>query len=191
MSARSDAADERKAAYHEGGHAVVAIELKIPFTKVDIIGDEDAGGRIHHHKKHTRVTCDSDWIERRILVCLAGGMAERRYAPRSDWSWSMGHKGLERDIAPCYDVVTPSEPKTFHAKISYGSDLDHINKWLDKLGYYGDRKARDACRSRLEARARALVRELWPEIKIVAAALLKEKVLSCAQVRKLMIAARR
>jgi hypothetical protein len=182
---RRQATSERKTAYHEGGHSVVAIELKIPFTKVDIIEDDTGVGHIHY-KSHTDART-VDWLERRIIVALAGGMAERRYAPASDWRWGMGHEGLERDVAlSSYEIDNPPEPTTFHVKTTHGSDLYDVNEWLYELGRDRD----DAYRADLEARARALVRKLWPQIQIVAAALLKRKRLTQWQVRKLMADAR-
>ena len=64
-----------------------------------------------------------------------------------------------------------------------------INRNLDLLRFRSE--TREEFQAKLEARAKALVRELWQEIKIVAAALLKRKTLSCAEVRRLMNRARR
>jgi hypothetical protein len=173
---------------HEAGHAVVAVELKDRFKTVDIVANERRAGGVHRglYPKFMREGCTDDarlfaWIERRILVEFAGGMAQRRHAPRSNWAYGMGHDGLEPDL--CYD----DGADTYHVKAAYGSDLCHIDKWLRRLGRHGD----DVYRSKLEARAKALVREQWPAIRRVAAALLKKKVLSQADVRRLMNRARR
>jgi ATP-dependent Zn protease len=160
----------RKTAWHEAGHAVVAVELKHPFKKVDIIEDELCSGRLHWAKKSPEGYISEphiiNWIEHRIVVRFAGGAAQRRYAPHSNWAWGMGHRGNEP--AP-------------------GSDLYHIDEWLRCLKREGD----DAYRAQLEARAKALVKKLWPDIQRVAKALLKKKVLTQSQVRRLMNRARR
>jgi hypothetical protein len=79
------------------------------------------------------------WIERRIVVEFAGGLAQRRYAPRSNWLYGMGHDGFAPDL--CYDDDAPA---TYHVKTAYGSDLHHIDDWLRRLGRHGD----DAYRSK-------------------------------------------
>jgi hypothetical protein len=110
-------------------------------------------------------------------------MAERRYAPRSDWLWGMGHQGIVP--GPCYDDGVD----TYHVKTAPGSDLCQINDWLRRLNRYG--KGHEAYRAKLDARAQALVDQLWPEIQIVARELLARKKLSHAELRRLMNRARR
>jgi hypothetical protein len=195
-------ADERVAAAHEAGHACVSAALRLPFRKVDIIPGKDRSGRIYGRRKrkaavfvktgHNDAARGHRWCkrmernfvdrcERNIIVDFAGGIAQRRYAPRSDWAYSMGHDGLRPN--PCYDDGAPT---TYHVKTAYGSDLHHITDRLRRLGRYGD----ETYRAGLEARAKDLGRELWPAIQRVARALLEHKTLSQAQVRRLMTAAK-
>jgi hypothetical protein len=177
----------RIAAFHEAGHACVCVELRVPFRKVDIISNGKRFGRVYSRKSRAAFPDDHtdprviDWVERAIIVDFAGGIAQRRYAPRSDWAYAMGHNGLALD--PCYGDI----PTTYHVKVAYGTDLYNINGRLKTLGRYGDA----AYRVELEARAAALVRELYPAIKVVAAALLKHRTLTQSQVRRLMNRARR
>jgi hypothetical protein len=189
---------ERVTSYHEAGHACVSVALRIPFTKVDIIPQKDHSGWIRNRKsraaflKNVNPSDDPfywverkidprlvDWVERRIICIFAGGIAERRYAPRSDWASGMGHDGLDRDYYRDEDgdLVCFTSPW-----IAPDSDLHHIEERLEFLGRHGD----TAYRAQLEERSKSLVRELWPEIKIVAAALLKYRTLTQAQVRQLM-----
>jgi hypothetical protein len=145
---------------HEASHACVAIELHVGFRKVDIIRRGNVSGALFE----SRVIFPSDdQIERSIIVGFAGGLAEHRFAPRSNWARAMGGLSLA------------------------GTDLDRIDARLRMLGRHGDA----AYRAELEARAAALVKKLYPEIKFVAAALLKRKVLTQAQVKKLMADARK
>jgi hypothetical protein len=186
----------RTVAFHEAAHAVVSVELKDAFTTVDIIIDDerDSAGTLRRSRSTfpkfvTGMPYRStplpngravDWIERRILVEFAGGLAQRRYAPRSDWLWGMGHDGIES--GPCYD----DGADTYHVKTAYRSDLYHIDEWLKRLGRYGD----EAYRAELEARSKFLVARLWPDIQRVAKVLLKKKVLTQSQVCRLMNRAR-
>jgi hypothetical protein len=180
------AGSTRRTAYHESGHACGCIELRVPFRKVDIIKRRDNSGMVYIRKSRANLPNDRtdprviDSVERNIITDFAGGLAERRFAPRSNWAHAMGHDGFAQD--PYYD----DGPTTYHVKVAYGSDLHNINKQLKTLGRYGDA----AYRAALEARAAALVRELWPGIQCVARALLKNKVLSQAEVRRLMTAAK-
>ena len=169
-------------ATHEAGHACTAIELKDAFTKVEIVGNEKSAGQVHRSSKDPEFrrairaprgdARAVAWIERRIIGLFAGGMAKRRLAPRSDWQWGMGDNGLE--LNEWYsDFEDNFEPRYCKA-VAPNSDLDQINEWLHHLGRHYD----EAYRSKLEARAEALVKKLWPDIQRVAQALLKKKVLT-------------
>jgi hypothetical protein len=207
---RAEAAYERSTSFHEAGHGVVAIHLRIAFTEIVIDDWPGLGGKIRYNKReydklwrllqtdHTDARV-IDWVERGIVMIFAGAIAERRYAPRSDWRWSMGHTG-----------VAPKAAKWL-ARARNDTDLASINNWLqrlvagppdhnseiyEKLGieYPHERvlshKTLEALHTKYSARATVLVRELWPEIKIVSAALLKRRVLTERQVRRLMNQAR-
>ena len=69
-------------AYHEAGHAVVALELDRPVVKVSILPDRDRAGICHFGKAVTRPT--EDWIEREMLIALAGMAAEARHTGTYD-----------------------------------------------------------------------------------------------------------
>jgi hypothetical protein len=218
---RIPTADERVTSFHEAGHACIAVELKIRFTTIDIVkNDSDNGsGHIFYNNKecekfrhllqdghHTepRVV---DWVHRKIIVSFAGAVAQRRYAPNSDWRRGMGRAGVS--------------PEEWFAGARDGLDLANINSYLQRLvvgppSYkerlrpegiipFGDdddderwyppnrrldHKALKPYHAEFEARAKALVRELWPQIQRVAGALLKKKVLSQAEVLRLMTEAR-
>jgi hypothetical protein len=177
----SAAADKRVTAHHEAGHGCAAIALRIPFRSIDIIENDSGSGHItpRAHKKTV------DFIERRCICLFAGPLAQRRYAPSSGWLSDLGFNGY-REWDLCYgDDLPPGRSRVL--KTSMGSDLSHIQVLLAALGRGNDY----AYFAELEARARDLVCELWPQIKIVAAALLRHKVLSERQVRKLLADARK
>jgi hypothetical protein len=182
---RREAAFDRLTAYHEAGHAVAHIYLSVRFKRVHLCHAKTGGGfldgvRVPFFKSEADRDC---WFENDTIVTFAGPLAERRYAPRSNWREGMGHDGVQKLYYGEDDVVS-------YVRVARGSDLEYIRRNLEALGYYHG-EARGAYQSKLEARAKALVKQLWPQIQIVAAALLKRKVLSEADVRKLMAGARR
>jgi hypothetical protein len=125
-------------------------------------------------------------------VSFAGAVAQRRYAQRSDWRGGMGHTG-----------VSPKAAKWL-ARAHSGTDLANINNHLQHLivgppdyDYEDhewcylphqvlDHKALKPYHAKFEARAAALVKQLWPQIERVAEALLEHKSLTEAEVYKLM-----
>jgi hypothetical protein len=198
------AADNRTTTYHEAGHACVAIDQKIEFTTVEINVSDGGGGCIqyadaeegniwrllqdgHHQEPHV-----IDWVERNVVMLFAGMMAQRRYAPNSDW---------RGDGVPDLKNITTWMQRLIAGPPDYGKGMPHQQNAqppfpTDIAWWYPPERIIDintlnaACEP-LARRSKALVRELWPEIKIVAAALVERVVLSEAEVRKLMSRARR
>src|SRR3569623_2357917 len=74
--------DRLATAYHEAGHAVVSLELDRPVVKVSILPDRDRAGICHFGTAVTRPT--EDWIEREMLISLAGMAAEARHTGTYD-----------------------------------------------------------------------------------------------------------
>ncbi len=64
-------------AYHEAGHAVVALALGRPVHKVSILPTRDRLGWCEYRKGVFRPT--EDWLEREVLIALAGMAAEARH----------------------------------------------------------------------------------------------------------------
>lgn len=64
-------------AYHEAGHAVVAMALGRPVAKVSVLPKEHFQGTCHFGKGTFRPT--EDWVEREILIALGGLAAEARH----------------------------------------------------------------------------------------------------------------
>lgn len=63
-------------AYHEAGHAVAALALDRPVVKVSIRADRDRLGICAFGKAVFRPS--EDWLEREVLIALAGMAAEAR-----------------------------------------------------------------------------------------------------------------
>ena len=70
-------------AYHEAGHAVVALALDRPVQRVSILPDRDLLGWCEFGKRVFRPS--QDWLEREILIALAGLAAEARHT--GDYAW--------------------------------------------------------------------------------------------------------
>src|SRR5262245_58443221 len=77
-------------AYHEAGHAVAALALDRPVVKVSIRADRDRLGICFFGKAVFRPS--EDWLEREVLIALAGLAAEARHTGTYD------HVGAARDL---------------------------------------------------------------------------------------------
>ena len=67
---------EEITAYHEAGHAVVALALGRPVQHVSILPDRNLLGWCEFKKGVFRPS--EDWVEREVLIALAGMAAEAR-----------------------------------------------------------------------------------------------------------------
>jgi ATP-dependent Zn protease len=80
---RSEVTPEATAtAYHEAGHAVVALAVGRPVHKVSIRPKADWLGRCEFRKPLVRPS--DDWLEDEILIALAGLAAEARHTGTYD-----------------------------------------------------------------------------------------------------------
>jgi ATP-dependent Zn protease len=71
-------ADQSEAtAYHEAGHAVVALALGRPVQRVSILPDRERLGSCAFGKAVFRPS--EDWLEREALIALSGLAAEARF----------------------------------------------------------------------------------------------------------------
>jgi len=85
-----ETAHDLAVAYHEAGHAVVALALGRPVQLVTVLPDKQRLGRCEFGKGKTKPT--DDWLEREVLIALAGLAAEARYTGRYDWG------GAQQDL---------------------------------------------------------------------------------------------
>jgi ATP-dependent Zn protease len=77
-------------AYHEAGHAVVALALGRPVQRVSVLPDRVHLGQCEFRKGEFRPT--EDWLEREMLIALAGIAAEARHTDNYAW------EGAGRDL---------------------------------------------------------------------------------------------
>ena len=64
-------------AYHEAGHAVIALALDRPVHRVSVLPNRERLGACEFGKGVSRPS--EDWIEREILISLAGMAAEAKH----------------------------------------------------------------------------------------------------------------
>ncbi len=70
-------------AYHEAGHAVVALALGRPVQNVSILPNREVLGICKFGK--ARIRPSEDWLEREILIALGGIAAEARFTGNYAW----------------------------------------------------------------------------------------------------------
>jgi ATP-dependent Zn protease len=70
-------------AYHEAGHAVVALALGRPIHRVSILPNHERLGQCAFGKAVFRPS--QDWLEQEILIALGGLAAEARHTGNYAW----------------------------------------------------------------------------------------------------------
>ena len=95
-------------AYHEAGHAVVSLELGRGFKSVSIEPDDNSLGRIQNTVLPEWFSPDLNlddrhkkWIEREVLIFLAGIAAEHRFAGQNNWKGSGSDFHSAINLASC------------------------------------------------------------------------------------------
>lgn len=84
-------------AYHEAGHAVVALALGRPVHRVSILPNRDHLGQCEFRKGALRPT--EDWLEREMLIGLGGIAAEARHTGVHAWEGAGRDRQYVRDLA--------------------------------------------------------------------------------------------
>jgi len=83
-------ASDKLTAYHEAGHAVVALIQGRDVHRVSILPNKSRLGQCDLKKGTTRAA--KDWLETEVLILLAGAAAEGRISGQYCW------KGAARDL---------------------------------------------------------------------------------------------
>lgn len=84
LMANSDHSQELCTAYHEAGHAVMALVFDRPVQKVSILPDQRRLGHCELRKGVSRAS--QDRLEADILILLAGVVAEALYCGAYNWT---------------------------------------------------------------------------------------------------------
>jgi hypothetical protein len=71
-------------AYHEAGHAVVALALDRPVHRVSVLPNRERLGQCEFGKGVFRPS--EDWVEREVMIALAGLAAEARHTGTYGWA---------------------------------------------------------------------------------------------------------
>jgi ATP-dependent Zn protease len=83
-------------AYHEAGHAVIALALGRAVDRVTIVPDQQHAGLCEFHKGSVRPS--EDWLEREILIALGGIAAEARHTGTYAWDGAARDEQVVRNL---------------------------------------------------------------------------------------------
>ena len=114
-------------AYHEAGHAVVALALGRAVQRVSILPGRGWLGRCEFQKGRVRPT--EDWLEREILISLAGAAAEARHTGAYAWDGAIADLRAVRRLA----VQRASERQAARLERRLLAKVEHL---LDQAGHW-------------------------------------------------------
>jgi ATP-dependent Zn protease len=96
-TSRMKPACDEATAYHEAGHAVVALIFGRPVDEVSVLANRDCLGVCKFGKARMRPS--EDWLEREILIALGGIAAEARHTGNYAWDAAGRDQQYVRDLA--------------------------------------------------------------------------------------------
>ena len=114
-------------AYHEAGHAVVALALGRPVHQVSILPNSEHLGRCDVRKGTFRPS--EDWLEREILIALGGVAAEARYTGTYAWD----EAGRDRQYVRRLAVQRAGERQAERLERRLLAKAEHL---LDRPGHW-------------------------------------------------------
>lgn len=114
-------------AYHEAGHAVIALALGREVQRVSILPGRGWLGRCEFKKG--RVRPSEDWLEREILISLAGAAAEARHTGAYAWEGAIADLRAVRRLA----VQRASERQAEKLESRLMAKVEHL---LNQAGHW-------------------------------------------------------
>jgi len=154
-----DPDQDEDTAYHEAGHAVAAFALKVPVRQATIVPDGDILGHVRHSKLGGAGR-NPRRAERRVIIALAGDIAERHHNPHR-------RRGDARDLGKAIDIIDRLARSDDHLKKWF-----HRKKWLAEL----EKEAADLI----------LSDRWWPTVEAVAKALVQRRTLTGKEVASIV-----
>ena len=169
-----DEAKLKKTAYHEAGHAVVAMLLNIPVSYATITARDDYGGYVYYGDESVTEYTKED-MENRICVSMAGRAGEVKF---------YGEKG-----------VTSGASGDLRTATAYAAAMICDYGMAEDLVYLGTAERQsDKVRAKMHRiiksqyeRAIGIISENADKVRAVAAALLEKSSLGEAQLRHIII----
>src|SRR3954447_26805836 len=92
-----ESSSDKATAYHEAGHAVMALALGRPVAGVSVRAAREHLGICEFGKAVFRPS--EDWLEREILISLAGLAAEARHTGEYSWDAASRDNDYAEDLA--------------------------------------------------------------------------------------------
>ncbi len=114
-------------AYHEAGHAVIALALGRAVQRVSIVPGRGWLGRCEFQKG--RVRPSEDWLESEILISLAGAAAEARHTGAYAWEGAIADLRTVRRLA----VQRASERQAERLERRLIAKVEHL---LNQAGHW-------------------------------------------------------
>ena len=127
MNLSAFALRDESTAYHEAGHAVIALALGRSIQRVCILPGRKWLGRCEIQKGRTRPS--EDWLEREILIALAGLAAEARHSGKYDIEGAIQDLRTARRLA----VQRAGERQADRLQRRL---LSKVERLLDQEGYW-------------------------------------------------------
>ena len=154
-------------AYHEAGHAVVALRLGLPFSSATIVASDEYLGAVMTSASRRRGRRITDLDEKHVMWDIAGPLSERMFT---------GYDGdfTEPEITRALDLC--------EGRITIEASLDD--------GYLDTEKAVQRLGKLIDKTQRILKKD-WDLVVIIAQALLAERTLSRQKIRAIVERARK
>ena len=150
-------------AYHEAGHAVAALRLRLKINSVTIRGTDDYDGLTSHSNPPRGIDLEVDAsdrarcrVENAIIVAMAGPVAQRKFNPKGFRRWH-----AEPDWHQAVDLLIRIAPESERGRNAY---------W-----------------TLLEERTKGLIGVFWVDVQTLAEALLESETLKRPEIRRIIM----